>query len=118
MSFNYLGQFDRVTSASGDFANMAEWKSDASQQGQRSHVLAVSGLIGDNRLEIRWEYSKNLHRPDTIEKLAQDYLQALRKLILHCQSPGSGSYTPSDFSARSLSQNKLDKLVSKLKTKR
>ena len=118
LSFNYLGQFDHVTSASGDFANRAEWKSDASQQGQRSHVLAVSGLIGDNRLEIRWEYSKNLHRPDTIEKLAQDYLQALRKLILHCQSPGSGSYTPSDFSARSLSQNKLDKLVSKLKTKR
>ena len=115
LSFNYLGQFDQVTSASDGFARMVEWKSDFSQQGKRSHLLALSGLISDNQLEMRWEYSRNLHRVETIEALAHGYMQALRDIIWHCQSAGTGSYTPSDFSASKLNQKKLDKLVSKLK---
>lgn len=115
LSFNYLGQFDQVTSASDGFARMVEWKSDFSQQGKRSHILALSGLISDSQLEMRWEYSRNLHRAETIEALAHGYMQALRDIIRHCQSAGTGSYTPSDFSASKLNQKKLDKLVSKLK---
>jgi len=113
--FNYLGQFDAVTNATGQFAEMLEWKSDHSLQGQRSHLLAISGLVNDDKLEMRWEYSQNLHTTATIKALADGYMNALHTLIQHCQDPETVSYTPSDFSAQNLNQKKLDKLMSKLK---
>ena len=36
---------------------------------------------------------------DTIEHLASQFMSALRTLIAHCQSPETGGYTPSYFSA-------------------
>ncbi len=114
ISFNYLGQFDQVLSAAKALGNMIEWKSEHSRQGNRSHLLAVSGLISAGKLEIAWNYSANLHRRDTIEHLASQFMAALRTLIAHCQSPETGGYTPSDFSAAKLSQKRLDKLMAKV----
>ncbi len=46
---------------------------------------------------MEWTYSQNLHRRETIEKLAQDFIEALRKLIAHCQATEVSEYTASDF---------------------
>lgn len=114
VSFNYLGRFDQVTAAGQGFLRMSEWKAEGSREGERSHVLALSGLVSEQRLEMRWEYSTNLHRPETIEQLANGYMRALRDIITHCQASAAKSYTPSDFSATTLSQKNLDKLMSKV----
>ncbi|MFS0516530.1 amino acid adenylation domain-containing protein [Nostoc sp. UIC 10607] len=118
VSFNYLGQFDQVLSASAMFGSVKEWKSEQSKRGYRSHLLAVSGLIHSGKLEIDFAYSDKLHKCSTIEKLAFGFMKALRNLIARCQSTESQGYTPSDFSAAKLNQKQLDKFIAKINKKK
>jgi hypothetical protein len=48
-------------------------------------------------LRLEWSYSDNLHRRETIERVAQDFLASLRSLIAHCRSMKAGSYKALDF---------------------
>lgn len=118
VSFNYLGQFDQVLSASGVLGEVKEWKSDRSPLGNRSHLLEVSGLIRSQKLEIQFVYSDKIHRRDTVEKLANQFIKTLKTLILKSQSSESQGYTPSDFSAAQVSQEQLDKFMSKINQKK
>ncbi|MBD2410049.1 non-ribosomal peptide synthetase [Nostoc calcicola FACHB-389] len=114
VSFNYLGQFDQVLSASGMLGTVKEWKSEHSKRGNRSHLLAVSGLIHSGKLEIDFAYSDKIHKKTTIERLAFGFIEGLKTLITHCQSKESQSYTPSDFSAAKINQQQLDKFIAKI----
>jgi non-ribosomal peptide synthase protein (TIGR01720 family) len=50
--------------------------------GRRGYLLSITGnLLPDGRLQLTWEYSANVHRPETINTLAQDTLNALRTFI-------------------------------------
>jgi len=40
-----------------------------------------------------WMYSEAVHRRSTIEDLAQRFVEALRSIIAHCQSPEAGGFT-------------------------
>ena len=115
VSFNYLGQFDRVLTASEGLGKVKEWKSERSLVGNRSHLLEVSGLIRNSKLEMQFVYSDQIHRRETIEKLANEFIKSLKDLIIHCQSPESQGYTPSDFDAANVSQEQLDKFMAKIK---
>ncbi|ODG96161.1 non-ribosomal peptide synthetase [Nostoc sp. KVJ20] len=117
VSFNYLGQFDQVLKASAVLGLAEEFKAEQSLVNQRRHLLGVSGFIRAERLEMTWNYSEKIHKRDTIEGLAFGFIEALRSLITHCQSPGAIGHTPSDFSAARLSQKQLDKFLGKIKTK-
>ncbi|MHC0062936.1 amino acid adenylation domain-containing protein [Nostoc sp. UIC 10890] len=117
VSFNYLGQFDQVLKASAVLGLAEDFKDEQSLVNQRSHLLGVSGFIRAERLEMTWNYSEKVHKRDTIEGLAVGFMEALRSLITHCQSPGAIGHTPSDFSAARLSQKQLDKFLAKIKTK-
>ncbi|ACK73919.1 amino acid adenylation domain protein (plasmid) [Gloeothece citriformis PCC 7424] len=117
VSFNYLGQFDRVLSATGVLGTVKEWKSDHSSLGDRSHLIEVSGLIRSHQLEIQFVYSENIHRRETIEQLANQFMRILRNLIIHCQGVETKGYTPSDFAAAQISQQQLDKFLNKISQK-
>ena len=116
-----------VLSAGAVLGEVKEFKSEQSpaqlgdrlptQKGNRRHLLGVAGWIRAGKLEMQWSYNQTLHQQATIERLASGFMTALRALIAHCQSPNSGGYTPSDFSARQLSQKRLDKLMGKIKRK-
>jgi len=96
--FNYLGQFEGILTKSSAFTVASESSgNEQSQINHRSHVLEIDSMIIDGCLQLNWTYSCNLHRKSTIESLAQSYLANLRSLILHCQSPDAGGFTPSDF---------------------
>ncbi|MEH2284582.1 MAG: amino acid adenylation domain-containing protein [Nostoc sp.] len=114
VSFNYLGQFDQVLRASAVLGLAEEFKAEQSLVNQRSHLLGVSGFIRAGRLEMTWTYSEKIHKRDTIEGLAFGFMEALRSLITHCQSPDAKGHTPSDFSAARLSQKQLDKFLAKI----
>ncbi|HEX8651125.1 MAG TPA: non-ribosomal peptide synthase/polyketide synthase [Pyrinomonadaceae bacterium] len=112
VSFNYLGQFDQVLSQSELFKVAHESSGAArSARANRSHLLEINGRIVEGRLRLDWTYSENIHERGSVESLAHDYLEALRSLILHCQSPEAGGYTPSDFPLANLDQQRLDRLV-------
>ncbi|MEH1869668.1 MAG: amino acid adenylation domain-containing protein [Nostoc sp.] len=115
VSFNYLGQFDQVLKASTALGLAQEFKAEQNLLNQRSHLLGVSGFIRAGSLEMTWAYSEKIHKRDTIEGLAFGFMEALRSLITHCQSPDAIGHTPSDFSAARLSQKQLDKFMTKIK---
>ena len=112
VSFNYFGQLDQAVPQSTSFVPARESRgSERSLQGMRSYVLDVIGSVRGGRLQLRWVYSKNLHRRETIENLARGFLEELRLLISHCTSPDAGGYTPSDFVLAKLDQAKLSKVL-------
>ncbi|MEM6612305.1 MAG: condensation domain-containing protein, partial [Cyanobacteria bacterium P01_C01_bin.72] len=98
VAFNYLGQFNQVLPESSLFSLAPEGSgSEHSLNGTRTHLLEINSEVYQGNLQISWSFSKNLHRRTTIETLAQNYIQTLRSLIAHCQSPEAGGFTPSDF---------------------
>jgi len=98
VNFNYFGQFDRVLSQSS-LGKLAKESTGISHslRDDRTYVLEINSFVTEGCLQLDWTYSTAMHKPSTIAKLAQDYIQALRSLITHCQSPNTGGYTPSDF---------------------
>jgi hypothetical protein len=49
-----------------------------------------------------------------MQQLAEGFIEKLRSLISHCQSPNSGGYTPSDFPQMEFDPAELDSLLSEL----
>ncbi|GAA6614913.1 amino acid adenylation domain-containing protein [Scytonema sp. NUACC26] len=111
--FNHLGQFDSVLHSEAIFQLASESSSPSrSPLNHRTHLLEVNSIIIGAQLQLDWTYSENLHRHSTIERLAQEYLQALRELIAHCLAPDAGGYTPTDFPLAQLNSVVLEKLLS------
>jgi natural product biosynthesis luciferase-like monooxygenase protein/amino acid adenylation domain-containing protein/non-ribosomal peptide synthase protein (TIGR01720 family) len=111
LSFNYLGQLDGALAGGGMLVLAPE--SPGPQRGprtRRSYLLDVMGAVVGGQLQVTWTYGEALHRRETVEKLAADFLERLRELIAHCQSPEAGGHTPSDFKLAKVKQNQLDKL--------
>jgi len=110
MVFNYLGQFDQVIAGSKLFRFAHEstgpWHSP---KHLRRYVLEANSLVIDGRLELWWTYDRKFH--SVIRQLAEEFLAALKELIVHCQAPLAGGRTPSDFPLARLDQPALDRLV-------
>ncbi|KAA3661229.1 MAG: non-ribosomal peptide synthetase, partial [Chloroflexi bacterium] len=115
ISFNYLGQFQQAPAASDTLTIAPESRgSDRSLDGTRQYLLDVSGGIHQGQLHITWIYSPDMHQPATIKRLANNFINALRDIITHCQEPETSGATPSDFPMAQLDQKKLDKLMAKM----
>jgi non-ribosomal peptide synthase protein (TIGR01720 family) len=111
--FNYLGQFDLPAAA--PFAWVWEPTGPLhSPRAHRGHLLEINSWVADGQLRLDWTYSQNVHRHDTIERLAESVLEELSHLIAHCTLPEAGGYTPSDFADAGLNQEELDRLISDL----
>ncbi len=80
--FNYLGQFDQTVGGldSIEFSSTptGEWHSPVAR---RTHLLEINCLVLNGALEVRWNYSRNLHRAETISRFADVFLSTLRELI-------------------------------------
>ena len=114
VSFNYLGQF--TSHQIGDIGWKLSQESSGSIHsplGQRSHLIAIHGIVVDGQLDMEWQYSENFHHQTTIKNLAAAYRDSLESLINHCLS-AEGGYTPSDFPDADLNQAELDELLSEL----
>ncbi|GGV31215.1 non-ribosomal peptide synthetase [Streptomyces spectabilis] len=111
ISFNYLGQQDGHASGSllhaphGDLAGGMDTAAD------RPHLIDVIGRVTDKRLEFTWSYSRDVHRSDTVARLAAEMADELRAIARHCAEPGAGGRTPSDFPLAPLDQDGVDRLV-------
>lgn len=114
--FNYLGQFDQ------SFSDLSIFKISQDSQGQtrsfcnrETYMLNINALVIDNQLRVDWAYSEKIHRRNTIEQLAQRFVEALQVLVTHCQSSEGKGYTPSDFPEADLNQQDLDRFLGKIK---
>jgi non-ribosomal peptide synthase protein (TIGR01720 family) len=113
--FNYLGQFDQMLPEASPFSLATEPTGPVrSHTETRNYTLEVNGGVVGGQLQLSWTYSENLHRRETIEGLARNFLEALQAVITHCQSPEAGGYTPSDFPDELLTQSDLENIFAQI----
>ncbi|MEH1791282.1 amino acid adenylation domain-containing protein [Nostoc sp.] len=115
ISFNYLGQFAQVVNTSSlmQIANEPSGNSE-SLQGQRHYLLDINAIIINEKLQIDWTYSSNIHQEETIENIAQEFVETLQDIIAHCLSPENAGYTPTDFPLIQLNQLEIDQILQNL----
>ncbi|MFE3554062.1 amino acid adenylation domain-containing protein [Streptomyces sp. NPDC059193] len=112
ISFNYLGQFHGTTDGDGLVrGRVAASGLDHAPEEPRPYLLDVIGLIDDGRLGVSWTYSGEVFAQATVERLAGEFLSALRELIAHCLAEDSGGATPSDFPLAGLDQAGVDRIA-------
>jgi len=112
--YNYLGQFNSQDNNEVLFNMIDDTSHHHDLNGPRSHLIEIDAMVLDHQLKLDWVYSENIHHAQTIEKLANDFISALRKIILHCQSPEAGGFSASDFPEADLAQDDLDDLLGML----
>jgi non-ribosomal peptide synthase protein (TIGR01720 family) len=91
VSFNYLGRFGGEDGA-GPFTPVpGPTGPDHAASGERGHLLEVNGSVSSGRLHMAFGYSRNRHERATIEKVADEFAEALRELVEHCTGDGAGT---------------------------
>ncbi|HVR99167.1 MAG TPA: amino acid adenylation domain-containing protein, partial [Thermoanaerobaculia bacterium] len=112
--FNYLGQADGTAEELSLFrASTTGTGPCRSLRAHRSHLLEVTGIVTEGRLQVTLTYGSRTHRRETVERLASSYAGALRQLIQHSQE-AEEVFTPSDFPKAKLDARSFDKLAALL----
>ncbi|MEV5736989.1 non-ribosomal peptide synthase/polyketide synthase [Streptomyces sp. NPDC052292] len=110
--FNYLGRQDRTGAPGGLLhAPHAGLAGGMDAAAGRPHLLDVLGRVTGERLEFTWSYSREVHRRETVARLAAELTEELRAIVRHCAEPGAGGRTPSDFPLAPLDQPAVDRLA-------
>ncbi|NJL63582.1 MAG: amino acid adenylation domain-containing protein [Methylacidiphilales bacterium] len=114
--FNYLGQSDQMFSSDASlFIPAKEFAGySRSLQGTRSNLIEINSIVTGGQLRLDWLYSRAIHQPQTINKLANNYLTKLLEIIHHCLSSNITGFTPSDFPQMEFTQDELDDLLADL----
>src|SRR6185369_13020829 len=80
--FNYFGQLDAALLPDSRFSSAPESpEENVSPRNRRSHPLQLDAAVAGGRLHLNWSYSAELHRQETIERLAQNCQEELRRLL-------------------------------------
>jgi non-ribosomal peptide synthase protein (TIGR01720 family) len=111
ISFNYLGQFDGLLAEGAEFRLLETPGMTSDGRNLRSHLIDINSWIRDGQLQLAWAYSRHYHQRSTLEHLANQYLEALQRLITHCQTAKPQTYSPEDFSLVQLDQATLEKVL-------
>ncbi|WP_182880432.1 non-ribosomal peptide synthase/polyketide synthase [Microbispora sp. H10949] len=90
--FNYLGQWDARAAEPGAGlyrgAHTALGREqDPAEPG--THPLEVVGAVQEGRLEAVWYYRPDLHGESTVEAVARDFAEALRRIARDCREAAS-----------------------------
>ena len=110
IAFNYLGQFDQLTTAGSPFKPAAEHKgAERSPHAQRTHLLEVTAVVSGGRLRIEWEYSRVVHRLESVRELATHFTRALEEII-----EGGDSAAPQVEKISKIDQRQLGKVLGQL----
>ena len=80
---------------------------------QRTHLIDINSQIIEGRFEAFWGYSRCYYNQQTIEKLAEKFIENLKILITHCTQAEMTTYTPSDFPLAKVSQLELEEVLKK-----
>ncbi|MDX2480308.1 MAG: amino acid adenylation domain-containing protein, partial [Desulfuromusa sp.] len=107
--FNYLGQTDQIVADSNLFTFAEESAGSCHERKlQRTHMLEFLGAVKNGKLGFSIIYSDSIHRLDSIQELAECFINALSEIIEHCLRQNNRQFTPSDFPLAKLSQSWLD----------
>lgn len=114
ISFNYFGQFDQQFNEYSLFRPAPESVgSTAGASNPRAYLIDVNCLVLGGELETIWSYSQNIHRRETVERLARGFLDRLEALVYECLSLDTDYSSISDFPLIKLDWNLLSGLLRK-----
>ena len=112
ISFNYLGQFDTDIKEKSSFELAKESAGNSvGLNNRREYLLDVSGIITNNRLAMTIDYNKTHFKPETIVKLIGSFESELSNISTFCSPGKSTEKTPSDFTYKELSIDRLQQLL-------
>jgi amino acid adenylation domain-containing protein/non-ribosomal peptide synthase protein (TIGR01720 family) len=110
--FNYLGQMDGAFDAKALFSLSDDPIGPSrSPLTRRPWLIELNAAVTADRFRLQVAYNASLHRRGTIERFAQSFLDALRRIIDRCTSQVATRHTPSDFALAGLDQDDLDQLA-------
>jgi non-ribosomal peptide synthase protein (TIGR01720 family) len=110
--FSYQGQRPRRRAGRAPGAAPPARGPLQSRQGLRRHLLEVEGGIRDGVLQLRWAYSGNVHRRETVEAVAQGLVTALGEML--AAPAAKKALSVADFPAANLSPDDFQALLSSL----
>ncbi|WP_438712815.1 amino acid adenylation domain-containing protein [Aquimarina muelleri] len=96
--FNYLGQLDNLTTNESWFDIAPE--SCGTPIGDSipfTNKLEINSSVTGGQLQLEWSYSEKEYKPETIKKLANQYLSNIKTIIEHCKNQENRDFTPSDY---------------------
>ncbi|WP_217653577.1 non-ribosomal peptide synthetase [Seinonella peptonophila] len=121
LSFNYLGQFTMDQESSEGLLIGEALESQGMQmdpESERPHLLDLNAFVIGGQMTFTWLYSCQLFNQESIERVADEYMEGLRSLINDEEKSDLWSYTPSDFPEADLSKKDLQKVLSIIQKKR
>ncbi|NUM53922.1 MAG: amino acid adenylation domain-containing protein [Candidatus Hydrogenedentes bacterium] len=83
VSFNYMGDIDRLSPAGRLFTTDSlsqNFRGNYHPESERACLIEINGFAHDRTLHFYWTYSANRHRPDTIARLANTFIQQLETI--------------------------------------
>ena len=95
VAFNYLGRFDQNVPGADLFRPARETSGAVrSSKGLRRHLIAVEGMVVDDRLQLTWMYSEALHDAATVQALANRFAECLQRDIESSSHPSAQAEEP------------------------
>jgi amino acid adenylation domain-containing protein/non-ribosomal peptide synthase protein (TIGR01720 family) len=114
ISFNYLGQLDEALPEESIFAAAEEQRGAAQDERQkRSHVLGLLASISNRKMRIALDFSREVHRRETVENLAASFMATLSELASLCLTD-SPKLSPADFPMAKLNSEQLRLIAQKV----
>jgi len=112
--FNYLGRLDRIVPRGSMFRQVSESTEEAEDSGgTRTHLLEIAVQLVADRLRIRWRFSTDVHRRETISKLAASYSDQIRMITRHIIDAIDEGPAAEDFPHAGLGKEDLDKVLAR-----
>ncbi|HEY6392851.1 MAG TPA: amino acid adenylation domain-containing protein [Bryobacteraceae bacterium] len=108
VSFNYLGQFDRMLSSSPHLRHSEIDPGPVrAPDALRPHLIELNCGVQGDRFHYAWEFSENLHARSTIEELSTQFRNELQQIAAACDSPALSGWTSADFPLAGLDGSEL-----------
>ncbi|MFG1644974.1 amino acid adenylation domain-containing protein [Amycolatopsis sp. NPDC049252] len=83
--FNYGGRADLQRQEASRFVEVpVPLGADRAGSARRPYLLDVNAEIADGRLRVYWTYSAGRHRHETVQRLAERYLDEVASLVEAC----------------------------------
>ncbi|MGW7574648.1 amino acid adenylation domain-containing protein [Streptomyces sp. NPDC054765] len=114
VSFNYLGRMTSSDDGSGLVRDSRlGFGTELSPAEKLEYLLDIVAWVRNGRLEFELFHSTEVHHAETVERLGEELVTALRALAAHCKDPGGSAAgaTPSDFPLATVDQRLLDTLA-------
>jgi non-ribosomal peptide synthase protein (TIGR01720 family) len=114
IGFNYLGQLDEALPPESLFGAASESSGQYQDERQvRCHTFDVLVTIIDGRLKLDWSFSRELHRWETVEQLADTFVETLVAVARLCKT-NKTQLQELHLKEFKLSQKEMDKLLTKV----